>query len=152
MSVDPPVTPASIRRPSAGRWRSWLPLALLSAVALTQVTLVRTSALSPWKGGGFGMFAATDGAAARRTRLVVERDGRSEEVESSPSLEVPELRARLFPSDRRLRAVAEALAAREARRGQPVTSVRVEVWRTTFGAESLAPVEERVRALQHRVR
>jgi hypothetical protein len=43
------------------------------------------------------------------------------------------------------------VAAREQRRGQPVTSVRLEVWRTTFAAPGLDPAEERIRSLVHRV-
>jgi hypothetical protein len=132
-------------------WRWGLPPALLVLVAVTQPLLVHRAHLVPWKGGGFGMFAATDGAATRRVRLFVERERRFEEVELSPSLEGLELRARLFPSDRRLRALALALAAREHRRGQPVTSVRLEVWRTTFAAPGLEPVEEPLRHLVHRV-
>ena len=43
-------------------WRSWLPVALLLVVAGVQVALVKTEGLSPWKGGGFGMFSTTDDA------------------------------------------------------------------------------------------
>lgn len=39
------------------RWS--VPL-LLSAVALRQILMVNTAALSPWHGGGFGMFASID--------------------------------------------------------------------------------------------
>jgi hypothetical protein len=146
------VRPSSVvRRTFRERWRSWLPAALLVAVAATQPLLVRTAHLVPWKGGGFGMFAATDGAATRRVRLFVEREGRFEELDLSPSLETLELRARLFPSDHRLRALALAVAARERRREQPATSVRLEVWRTTFAAPWLDPAEERIRSLVHRV-
>ncbi|NEP16859.1 MAG: hypothetical protein F6J97_08125 [Leptolyngbya sp. SIO4C1] len=33
---------------------------LLSAVALRQILLTQTAGLSPWHGGGFGMFASAD--------------------------------------------------------------------------------------------
>ena len=33
---------------------------LLIAVALRQIILVQTAGLSPWHGGGFGMFASID--------------------------------------------------------------------------------------------
>ena len=148
----PRVSPSSVvRRTVRERWRWWLPAALLVLVAITQPFLVRSAHLVPWKGGGFGMFAVTDGAAFRRVRVFVERGERFEEVELSPSLETLELRARLFPSDHRLRALALAVAARERRREQPVTSVRLEVWRTTFAAPGLDPAEERIRSLVHRV-
>lgn len=37
-----------------------LPAAILVMVALLQLYLTHTANLSPWKGGGFGMFGATD--------------------------------------------------------------------------------------------
>ena len=46
-------------------WRSAVPAALLVTVALGQIVLARTVDLSPWKGGGFGMFATLDGTASR---------------------------------------------------------------------------------------
>lgn len=38
----------------------WLVPALLIVVALRQIFLVSTVKLSPWKGGGFGMFSSID--------------------------------------------------------------------------------------------
>lgn len=42
-----------------------LPALILTVVAFTQLYLAHTSNLSPWKGGGFGMFAAVDAPAMR---------------------------------------------------------------------------------------
>ena len=134
------------------RWRALLPAALLLVVAATQGAVTRDGVLVPWKGGGFGMFAATDGASFRRTRIVVERDGRSEETDVSPSLDALELKARLFPSPVRLERLAQAVVTREQRRDQPIDAVTVQVLRTVFGPDWLEPVEEVVRALEHRVR
>ena len=66
------------------------------AVASVQVVLTRTSGLSPWKGGGFGMFATTDGLAFRHVRLTVDAPGRSEQLIISPSLQETAARASLF--------------------------------------------------------
>ena len=41
-------------------WRALLPVALLMAVATVQVILATAAGLTPWKGGGFGMFSTTD--------------------------------------------------------------------------------------------
>jgi len=38
---------------------------MLVGVALTQIYLAKTTSLSPWKGGGFGMFAVADDISAR---------------------------------------------------------------------------------------
>ncbi len=43
----------------------WLPPGVLVVVALTQLLLAHTRNLTPWKGGGFGMFASTDGLSSR---------------------------------------------------------------------------------------
>lgn len=42
-----------------------LPALILIVVACLQLSLTRTTNLSPWKGGGFGMFAAVDAPAMR---------------------------------------------------------------------------------------
>ena len=47
------------------RWLWFLPSALLILVAVNQVWLAYSEDLSPWKGGGFGMFASTDTSGAR---------------------------------------------------------------------------------------
>lgn len=39
---------------------AWALPVVLIVVALTQITLAHTRDLSPWKGGGFGMFASVD--------------------------------------------------------------------------------------------
>ena len=58
-----------------------LPAVLLVAMAVTQVVLTRTSDLTPWKGGGFGMFSTLDHGAHRRVVVVVEAPDRSETLE-----------------------------------------------------------------------
>jgi hypothetical protein len=113
-------------------WRVWLPSVLLVAVAGVQIPLAHTANLSPWKGGGFGMFATIDGTATRCVRLYVRAPDRSEEVPIQPSLEHAASRARLFPSEALMARLATAVAAREARYERPVTEVTVQVWRTHF--------------------
>jgi hypothetical protein len=49
-------------------WRNraqLLPVLLLLCVALHQLRLVYTTDLSPWSGGGFGMFSTTDAPSDR---------------------------------------------------------------------------------------
>jgi hypothetical protein len=127
--------------------RAWLPVSLLLGVAFVQIVLTRTADLSPWKGGGFGMFAATDGAAFRRARIFVEAPERSEELEIPASLGLAAARAELFPTDRLMAALARGVAAREERHGRPVATVRIEVWRTEFTGPPLSARERRLRAL-----
>jgi hypothetical protein len=116
-------------------------------VACVQIALTRTADLSPWKGGGFGMFAATDGGAFRRARIFVEAPERSEELEIPTSLALAAARAELFPTDRLMAALARGVAAREERHGRAVATVRIEIWRTEFSSPPICATERRLRSL-----
>jgi hypothetical protein len=105
------------------------PTALLLAVASGQMFLARTADLSPWKGGGFGMFASVDGLPFRWVRLYVSAPERSEEIVVPASLDDQAQRTATWPHRRALEGLARAVIAREQRRRHPVDSVRVEVWR-----------------------
>jgi hypothetical protein len=113
-------------------WRIAAPVTILLVVAAVQVTLVHRADLSPWKGGGFGMFAAVDGGAVRVVRIFVAAPGRSEELVIPPSLEVDAERAATFPRPRLLARLARRVAERERSRGRPVATVRVEAWSATL--------------------
>jgi hypothetical protein len=116
-----------------------VPPALLAVVACVQIGLARLTPLTPWKGGGFGMFATTDGASNRETDVLVTGPERSQELEVPPSLADAAASCEAFPIEPCLAALARGLADRERRHGQPVWSVRVRVWRTEFAPVTLEP-------------
>jgi hypothetical protein len=126
-------------------WRVWFPALLLTIVAIGQIVLAHTTDLSPWKGGGFGMFATIDGTATRHVRLFVRAPDRSEELAIQPSFERAAAKAELFPSYQSLKRLADAVAARERRYRRAAAEIRVQVWRSTFDAESLRATERLVR-------
>jgi hypothetical protein len=119
------------------RWRTLLPVALLMAVAAAQVVLTRTSGLSPWKGGGFGMFSTTDDSGRRHVKVFVSAPDRSEEIAISPSLEDAAARAAALPSDGRLARLARQVIERERRNHRPVETVRIENWRVVYAPGTL---------------
>jgi hypothetical protein len=108
------------------------PPLLLVAVAALQMSLALTAQLSPWKGGGFGMFASNDGLPFREVRVLISAPTRSEELTVPPSLLDAAARAATFPRTRTLEALARAVAERERRHAREVETVRVEVWRASF--------------------
>jgi hypothetical protein len=129
------VTDEAARSGSHGGWRALLPVSLLIVVACSQVTLARTAGLTPWKGGGFGMFATNDHGGFRRVR-VVERTAAGERPVAVPDeLERLRRRAREAPRGANLRRLGEALRARAPELGP----LRIEVWRTEFARADLAP-------------
>jgi hypothetical protein len=115
-----------------------LPVLILVAVAAIQIGLVRTAALTPWKGGGFGMFATSDHAGQRTLRIVVNAPERSEEIAISPSLQDAAARVVALPGQRQLERLARLVAAREQRHGRPVETVRIECWQTDHDPQTLS--------------
>jgi len=109
-----------------------LPPLLLVVVALTQILLVRSAHLSPWKGGGFGMFASIDGLAFRAVRIQVDAPQRSEQLAVPPSLQHFADAAATLPTCGSLERLAQGVITRERRLGRAVDRVRVEVWRASY--------------------
>jgi len=134
---------------SERRWAT-LPALLLAVVATTQIALTRTTLLSPWKGGGFGMFSTLDGRPFRYARMFVSARSRSEELAVPPSLEDLVARAEMMPGDGQLERLSRAVVARERRRGRPVEQVRIEVWRVEFARGSLTPRDRLLRRHEFR--
>jgi hypothetical protein len=112
-----------------------LPTMLLLAIAATQMVLARRTDLSPWKGGGFGMFASVDGLPFRWVRLYVSAPERSEEIEVPPSLEDAARRVATWPHRRAVQRLARDVIARERRLARAVDAVRVEVWKAEISRD-----------------
>ena len=132
-------------------WRVILPALILLVVAGVQVTLTRMAGLSPWKGGGFGMFSTTDDAGRRWVRVFVNAPERSEEIAVTPSLEDAATRAAVLPTDPQLTRLARRVGERERRYGRPVETVRVEAWRIEYASGSLRATERMSRDVVYHV-
>ena len=127
------------------RAREFLPLippAVLVLVALGQVHLTRSQDLTPWKGGGFGMFSTSDGDSRMIQAWVGGPLGERKFVipESWGTREV-----KFLPSTERLMGLGERIAADERSRGVPVERVRVVVLRAIFDVETMKPRYELIR-------
>jgi hypothetical protein len=122
-----------------------IPPALLVIVALHQIYLAKNYQLSPWKGGGFGMFSSTDLGPARYVRIFLYASQRSEELEIPNSLVESAQKVATFPSNSLLDSLAEKVVQRENRYQRPVDSVRIEIWRTQFDHVTLKPQEQKLR-------
>jgi hypothetical protein len=143
--VSSPEPPYTVRLSTA---LALAPPALLVLVACVQIFLTRNTGLTPWKGGGFGMFATNDGNQFRYVRLFVDAPDRSEELEIAPSLEDLAARAQALPGAAQLERVARAVVARERRKGRPVETVRVEVWWIDFARGTLKATDRLLRQHQ----
>ena len=108
------------------------------------LVLVERDALSPWLGGGFGMFSTVD----RRHLVAVATDRAGEERVLDPPrwLEDGIERARALPSEARLAALADAWQER----APDCAALRVEVWRSEFAPDSLRPTGMRLARVERR--
>ena len=126
---------------------SLIPAILLSIVAAAQVRLTRTEQLTPWKGGGFGMFSTTDDGVGRPMGIRISGPGGDREIGVPEPLAGQAYRASLLPSRRRLSRLGHDVAGRASARGAEVSQVRIAVWRMSYDPRSLAPEPVVVRDL-----
>jgi hypothetical protein len=123
-----------------------LPACLLVAVAAAQIAAARCGPISPWVGGGFGMFATLDSPARRHVHATALRTGLREEVEIPPELDREVRRAVSLPTAHRLRVLARALEAFVRDTDDPgaasLEAIAVTVYRVRYDRASLAPSGE----------
>ncbi len=110
---------------------------MLSIVAIAEVRLTRTEMLSPWKGGGFGMFSTTDDGVTRRMGVRVSGPDGERDIALPAPLSRQAYEAVVFPSRTRLRSLGRRIAGFEAARGHSVSAVRIAVWRMAYDRETL---------------
>jgi hypothetical protein len=122
-----------------------LPPFILMVVAIAQVVLTHTGNLTPWKGGGFGMFSTLDHGAYRGITIVVNGKDRSETIDIPPSLAESAARAAAYPSRWLLQSLAAGVFARERRYGRDVRRVTLTAWRTDFDRASLRATDRTLR-------
>ena len=120
-------------------WFWYLPGGLLILVACHQLRLAHTADLSPWSGGGFGMFSATDSGANRHLHAFALNPGIRRERRIPAKFEEAEKRLLTLPTDDRLRAFALDLAAHSHPDRGPVEAIELQIWTTRYDADTLEP-------------
>lgn len=132
------------------RWLPFLPPLLLAAVGAVQIGLTHVAALSPWSGGGFGMFSTTDAGGNRYLHAYALYPGLRVDLDLGPRNKDAVQRALAFPAKTRLRQLAQTLAeVPDPHFGRP-NAVGILVFRTRFDPETLAPRGELLRSLEVR--
>lgn len=96
-------------QPRLDRLSRMLVPAILITVASLQIYLAKTHGLTPWKGGGFGMFSTVDDPSARWVRCYAIADGREVPTPVPDELDRAAARLRAMPSQEGLRRLAADL-------------------------------------------
>jgi len=92
------------------RLRTYAVPVLMSVIAALQFWLAQMHALSPWKGAGFGMFSTVDSPGARFLRVSLVTHGSEVRVPLPRQVAPLVAEEKTWPTDQRLRAIAERLA------------------------------------------
>jgi hypothetical protein len=144
-AVRPSVMPEHSVRPR----RFWyLPVTLLIAVACVQLWLSHTAGLSPWAGGGFGMFSSTDTRGNRHLHAFAIRPGIRRELDLPSSLNLHIERVLVFPTESALRSLAAELAHVPTPDAGPLAAIEIQVWTTRFDPHSLEPSSTFLRVIE----
>lgn len=93
-----------------GRALVWFSPLLLCVVASLQIYLAKTKSLSPWKGGGFGMFSTVDSPDARFLRIYLINGSEETPVLLPDNLKFLGRQAQTIPSAQLLSILAQRLA------------------------------------------
>ena len=119
------------------RWAQALPFVCLMCVAINQTRLVFTESLSPWSGGGFGMFSTTDAATDRHLHVYEVTSRLRRELNVPAELDDAVRRALTLPSERQLRVLAALLTEHLGRAS--TRSIEIQVWSNHYETADLRP-------------
>jgi hypothetical protein len=114
-------------------WRAGFAPALLVVVAVLQIGLTQFADLTPWLGGGFGMFSTLDSPGARHVHAFLLTPGVEREIEIGSKARDSAQRVRALPTTARLRALASILES-GLPRDEPDAErlIRIQVWQSDF--------------------
>ena len=128
----------------------WVPVTLLLVGAANHFWLVHRYQLSPWLGGGFGMFSTMDVGSTRQVFVTaITPNGAEHPVTLREPLRGVMQRARGLPDRKQLATLAQATREALGDEGSgldvaELAALRIEVWRTRFEPETLRPKLERL--------
>lgn len=125
-----------------------VPVIFLLAVAVIQIYLAHSYELSPWSGGGFGMFSTPDAAQSRHIHAYAMSPGVRREIVVPQSLHDRALRTAALPTDSNLRRLARELSDIPTPENEAVGSIVIQVWRTGFDPVTLLPSGTMIRSLE----
>jgi hypothetical protein len=114
---------------------------LLVTVAVAQLVVAQVSDLTPWRGGGFGMFSTVDGHDARFARISLElTDGTlralNDTALAAPSLDEAITNYLALPGQHYARVVADTIVAAGHTAGDDVAWLHLEAWTVEYDRPS----------------
>jgi len=120
------------------RFVIYFPVLLLVTIASFQTYLVYSHNLSPWSGGGFGMFSTTDAGGSRHLHVYSVTSGIRRELNPDPKLKKDLELLLTFPADYKVLNFADKLAKIDIPdEGQK--TLNIQIWKRSFNPYTLEP-------------
>lgn len=120
-------------------------------MGLLQLWLAARHELSPWCGGGFGMFSTTDGWGARHLHATALSPAFRAPLEIPKAQQADLERALALPTDTNLRVLAEALVESAPSDLEPPHSIQIDVFARRHDPQTLAPEGKLIRSFELRL-
>ena len=124
----------------------YLPTIVLVLIALSQIVLASFYNLSPWLGGGYGMFSSTDVGKNRHIHIYANSPGIKKELLYPEDLKDFVIRTKSFPTDRNLKALAQRIL--EIEDDNTLTSIEIKVWKSQFIPKTLHPSSKMLKSVK----
>lgn len=131
---------------SAGKAILYLPSILLLALAINQLILANFFDLSPWLGGGYGMFSTADVGSNRHIHVYSKSEGVIKEIVYPLNLNELALKTKSFPTNQNLSNFAYKIS--EFEQDTNTSSIEVQVWKSDFKKKSLQPSSYLLKSLE----
>lgn len=125
---------------------SYLPIVLMVFLALNQLVLANFYDLSPWLGGGYGMFSTTDVGRNRHIHIYANSPGIRKELIYPEQLKETVLRTKSFPTDRNLKILAERIL--EIEDDNTIASIEIKVWKSNYKPKTLHPSSNLLKSIR----
>lgn len=128
---------------------SFLPSVLIIVIAINQLILANFFDLSPWHGGGYGMFSTSDVGSNRHMHVYAKSEGILKELLYPEYLDDLALRTKSFPTNKNLKKFAYKIA--EIEDDNSMNSIEVQVWKSYFRTYSLEPSGKMLKSLEIKI-
>ena len=126
----------------------FLPVILLVTVAFVQIGLANYSYLSPWSGGGFGMFSTTDVGSARHVHIyAVTPSVRRELIPNTKHKKIVD-QLLVFPADYRIINFSEQLKDIFYIPEDGPVNLDIQVWKKIYDPDTLEPRTEIINSME----
>lgn len=116
---------------------SYLPTIVLVIIAINQLLLANFFNLSPWLGGGYGMFSTTDVGRNRHIHIYANSPGIRKELICPQDLKDIVFRTKSFPTGRNLKRLARRISVIED--DSTLQSIEIQVWKSQYKSKTLHP-------------